>query len=109
MTVGSFVSVSLDPPLVGFMPSKTSASWAAIRNSGRRFGVNMLGNAQEDVCRAVAKRERNKLEGFDWSWTELGTPRLADSVAFIDCETEHIYEGGDHDIVIGRVSALKPA
>ncbi|MBE9372895.1 flavin reductase [Saccharopolyspora sp. HNM0983] len=107
MTVGSFMSVSLDPPLVGFLPSKTSSSWAAIRASGKRFGVNVLSNTQEDVCRAVAKRKTDKLVDFEWSRTEYGTPKLAESIAFIDCETESVYDGGDHEIVIGRVLALE--
>lgn len=107
MTVGSFVSVSLDPPLVGFLPTKTSSSWAALKGSGTRFGVNVLGNTQEDVCRAVARRKTDKLEGFDWSLSPLGNPRLADAIAFIDCDTENIFDGGDHDIVIGRVHSLE--
>ncbi|MGH3353771.1 MAG: flavin reductase [Nocardioides sp.] len=107
MTVGTFVSVSLDPPLVGFLPSKTSSSWDAIRQSGKRFGVNILCNTQEDVCRAVARRKKDKLEGFDWSPTEHGTPKLSDRIAFLDCETENIYDGGDHDIVVGRVLSLE--
>lgn len=107
MTVGSFVSVSLDPPLVGFLPTKTSSSWASLKASGTRFGVNVLGNTQEDVCRAVARRKTDKLEGFDWTPSPLGNPRLTDAIAFIDCDTENIYDGGDHDIVIGRVHSLE--
>lgn len=107
MTVGSFVSVSLDPPLVGFLPSKASSSWASIRRSGTRFGVNVLSNDQEDVCRAVATRGDDKLAGFAWSLTDHGTPKLSESIAFIDCETESVYDGGDHDIVVGRVLALE--
>ncbi|WP_051297827.1 flavin reductase [Brevibacterium album] len=107
MTVGSFVSVSLEPPLVAFLPQKTSSSWAALRASGTRFGVNILGNTQEDVCRAVAKRKTDKLEGFDWSLSAHGNPRLADAIAFIDCETQDVFDGGDHDIVVGRVKALE--
>jgi flavin reductase (DIM6/NTAB) family NADH-FMN oxidoreductase RutF len=106
MTVGSFMSVSLDPPLVGFLPSKSSSSWAAMRGV-ERFGVNVLGNNQEDVCRAVATRKTNKLDDFEWSLTDHGTPRLAESIAFIDCETEQVHDGGDHDIVLGRVLALE--
>ncbi|GAA2093216.1 flavin reductase [Brevibacterium salitolerans] len=107
MTVGSFVSVSLDPPLVGFLPQKTSSSWAALRASGTKFGVNILGNTQEDVCRAVAKRKTDKLDGFDWSPSAHGNPRLADAIGFIDCETQDVFDGGDHDIVVGRVEALE--
>lgn len=107
MTVGSFVSVSLDPPLVGFLPTKTSSSWASLRASGTTFGVNVLGNTQEDVCRAVARRKTDKLEGFEWTPSELGNPKLSDAIAYIDCETENIFDGGDHDIVIGRVHSLE--
>lgn len=107
MTVGSFVSVSLDPPLVGFLPTKTSSSWAAIRASGTKFGINVLGNTQEDICRAVARRKTDKLDGFGWTTSPLGNPRLDDAIAFIDCDTESIYDGGDHDIVIGRVHSLE--
>lgn len=106
MTVGSFMSVSLDPPLVGFLPSKSSSSWASIRGVSR-FGVNVLGNNQEDVCRAVATRKADKLHDFEWSLSEHGSPRLAESIAFIDCETEQLYDGGDHEIVLGRVLALE--
>ena len=56
MTVGSFTSVSLDPPLVAFLPDKASSSWKALRESGPRFCVNVLAAQQEDVCRAVASR-----------------------------------------------------
>ncbi|WP_139006491.1 flavin reductase [Arthrobacter crystallopoietes] len=107
MTVGSFVSVSLEPPLIGFLPTKTSSSWAALRNSGTtKFGVNVLGNHQEDVCRAVAGRKTNKLDGFEWTLSEHGSPVLQDAVAFIDCDTHSISDAGDHDWVMGSVLDL---
>lgn len=107
MTVGSFVSVSLDPPLVGFLPTKTSSSWAAIKKSGTtRFGVNVLGSDQEEICRAVARRKTDKLDGFDWELSEHGSPILKDSVAFIDCDTHSVSDAGDHDWVMGSVLDL---
>lgn len=107
MTVGSFVSVSLDPPLAGFLPTKTSSSWAAIQNSGAtKFGVNILGNHQEDVCRAVASRKTNKLEGFEWVLSKNGSPILRDAISFLDCETYAVSDAGDHDWVMGRVLDL---
>lgn len=107
MTVGSFVSVSLDPPLAGFLPTKTSSSWAAIKASGaKNFGVNILGNHQEDVCRAVASRKTNKLDGFEWSLSENGSPVLADAISFLDCELFSVSDAGDHEWVMGTVLDL---
>lgn len=104
MTVGSFVSVSLEPPLIGFLPTKTSSSWAKLQASGtRRFGVNVLSDEQEDVCRAVARRKEDKLEGFEWELSEHGSPVLKDSVAFLDCEINSVSDAGDHHWVMGDV------
>lgn len=107
MTVGSFVSVSLDPALVGFLPTKTSSSWAALQNrKGTRFGINVLASDQEDLCRAVASRKTDKLAGFDWELSENGSPILANSVAFIDCEMHSVSDAGDHNWVMGSVLDL---
>ena len=53
LAVGSFASVSLDPPMVGFFPDRGSSSWPKIEASGH-FCVNVLAEAQEDVCRRFA-------------------------------------------------------
>jgi 3-hydroxy-9,10-secoandrosta-1,3,5(10)-triene-9,17-dione monooxygenase reductase component len=66
MTVGSFTSVSIDPPLVAFLPSKMSSSWRSLRESGGSFCVNVLSSDQEDVCRAIAMRKHNKFDGMPW-------------------------------------------
>jgi flavin reductase (DIM6/NTAB) family NADH-FMN oxidoreductase RutF/DNA-binding IclR family transcriptional regulator len=106
MTVGSFSSVSLDPPLVTFLPDKKSSSWKALRESGPRFCVNVLSAEQEDVCRLIAVRKQNKFDGIDWRPSPGGLPVIAGSVAYIECVTSEIIDGGDHDIVVGRVHHL---
>lgn len=106
MTVGSFTSVSLDPPLVAFLPSKTSKSWRTLHDAGDSFCVNVLGAHQEDVCRAVATRPQNKFQGFGWTPTARGNPVLEGAVAYIDCSVEAIHDAGDHEIVVGRVHEL---
>lgn len=106
MTVGSFTSVSLDPPLVAFMPAKSSSSWRALRESGNTFCVNVLGSDQEDVCRAVAMRKADKFEGIEWRPTAQGNPVIDGAVAFIDCTVEEISDAGDHHIVVGRIQEL---
>ncbi|MCZ4590174.1 flavin reductase family protein [Rhodococcus opacus] len=106
MTVGSFTSVSLDPPLVAFLPSKTSSSWRALRESGDSFCINVLGASQEDVCRAVTMKKVDKFNGFTLHESPAGNPVIDGAVVWIDCVTEHVYPGGDHDVVIGRVLGL---
>ena len=106
MTVGSFTSVSLEPPLVAFLPEKKSRSWARLRANGPRFGVNVLAHHQDGVSASVALRETEKFAGFEWRLSPKGLPVVSGCVAYIDCTTEQIVEAGDHDIVIGRVDHL---
>lgn len=106
MTVGSFSSVSLDPPLVAFMPDKNSNSWRAIQDSGDSFCVNLLGADQENICRSVAVRKENKFANIGWRKSRQGNPIIVDSVAYIDCTIEAVHDAGDHNIVIGRVQDL---
>ena len=65
LAVGSFSSVSLDPPLVAFMPDRSSTSWPRFRESGS-FCVNILGSDQESVCRAFAARGGSPFSQFCW-------------------------------------------
>ncbi|TFY23802.1 flavin reductase family protein, partial [Escherichia coli] len=105
MAVGSFTSVSLDPPLVAFLPDKSSTSFPKIRTANG-FCVNVLAADQEDVCRGFAMRGGDKFAGVEWKPTLSGAPRLEGVSAWIDCEFESITEAGDHYIVLGRVLEL---
>lgn len=105
MAVGSFTSVSLDPPLVAFFPEKTSSTFPKIREAGA-FCVNVLGAAQERTCRSFATRGIDKFDGIGWSASGTGSPLLDDVIAWIDCTIESVTDVGDHYIVIGRVRAL---
>jgi len=105
MVVGSFTSLSLDPPLVAFMPAVRSKSYARLRESSR-FCVSVLSAEQEQVCRHFASAEADKFAGQAWAPAPSGSPRLLDAVAWIDCEVRDVHRAGDHDIVIGGVTAL---
>jgi flavin reductase (DIM6/NTAB) family NADH-FMN oxidoreductase RutF/DNA-binding IclR family transcriptional regulator len=105
MAIGSFSSVSLDPPLVAFMPDKNSSSWPKFRDSGH-FCVNILGGDQEIVCRAFAVSGGDKFAELTWQPASSGSPILDGVLAWIDCDLEVIHEAGDHYIVIGRVRDL---
>lgn len=108
LTIGSFASVSLDPPLVGFFPGVRSQSWAAIRESGR-FCVNVLGSHQEEMCWRFAKEGDDKFAGIEWLPSAGGSPVLPGSIAWIDCEIDAETVMGDHTCVVGRVTSLDHA
>ena len=105
LAVGSFSSVSLDPPLVAFMPDRKSTSWPKFRDSGS-FCVNILGAEQESICRTFASKGGDKFADLSWRPAGSGSPLIDGVLAWIDCDTEVIHEAGDHYIVIGRVREL---
>ena len=112
ITIGSFVSVSLDPPLVGFFPGIASKSWQAIAESGS-FCVNILGAGQDELCWKFAKEpdvgETSKFAGVNWTPSSTGSPILPGIIGSIDCQVEAVHETGDHLFVIGRVHDMSHA
>jgi len=103
--VGSFFSVSLEPPLVGFCAGKGSSSWPTIRDAGV-FCVNVLAEDQEAVCRQFSMKGDEKFRGLGWHATATGSPRITDVLAWIDCEIEAVHDAGDHEICVGRVREM---
>jgi flavin reductase (DIM6/NTAB) family NADH-FMN oxidoreductase RutF len=108
LAVGSFSSLSLEPPLVLFCAGSSSSTWPKIREAGR-FCVNILAEDQEDVCRTFASKADDKFAGLGWKPSGLGAPILDGVLAWIDCEIADIVNQGDHDVVIGRVHELSVA
>jgi len=106
LAVGSFASVSLDPPLVAFFPDKGSSSWPLIEAAGT-FCVNILAEDQEDVCRRFASKGDDKFAGLGWKPAGSGAPRLDGVLAWIDCDIDSVVEAGDHFCVMGRVRDLE--
>lgn len=107
-TIGSFTSVSLDPPMVGFLPQTNSETWAAMAESGS-FCVNVLSRDQADLCWKFAKsdNESDRYADVEWHASPTGSPIIDRAVAWIDCNVEEVYEMGDHYFVLGRVVALE--
>lgn len=98
----SFVSLSLEPPLVAFSPGKMSSSWPKIRASGG-FGINILSHDQQSVCDDMARSGADKFANVDWQSGATGMPMLSNVLAFIECSLETEHDAGDHTIVVGRV------
>ncbi|MFJ8633988.1 flavin reductase family protein [Streptomyces sp. NPDC093568] len=102
----SFSSLSLDPPLVAFMVGRTSTTWPRIARAGV-FCVNVLSSGQGELCRAFAVSGADKFAGVTYDAAPVsGSPRLAGTLAWIDCTIHAVHTGGDHLIVVGRVDAL---
>jgi flavin reductase (DIM6/NTAB) family NADH-FMN oxidoreductase RutF len=102
LSVGTFVPVSLEPPLVGFFVATTSKSWPPIHSSGS-FCVSVLGQDQAEISSRFALSETDKFEGVQWRPAPSGNPVLVGAVAFVDCDIERVVETGDHLLVLGRV------
>ena len=105
LAIGSFTSVSLDPPLIGFFPARTSTSWPAIRGAGR-FCVNVLADDQTALSRAFAVPGGDKFASARWRPGPSGAPIIEGCVAWLDCALDSELDAGDHVLVLGRVEAL---
>ncbi|MDO8317982.1 flavin reductase [Rhodoferax sp.] len=104
MVIGTFTSVSLDPPLVGFLADRKGNSWQSIKAAGH-FCVSVLGAGHEHVCRAFATRSPDRFRHAT-AITDSGRPRLEDATLWVDCEIEDVLPAGDHEFVLGRVRHL---
>ncbi len=105
LTCQSFSSVSLDPPLVLFVPAKASSSWPRIRHAGH-FCANVLADDQEELGRRFAIKGVDKFSGVGWRAGLTGAALLEGCLAHVECEVEAVHDAGDHDIAVGRVVDL---
>ncbi|MBC9732879.1 flavin reductase family protein [Nocardioides marmotae] len=104
MVVGSFVSVSLDPPLVAFLPDRESRTFARLRRA-ETFCVNVLAADQADLVGRW--RGTESFADLGWSLSPAGNPVLPEAVTWIDCGYHDLVEAGDHYIVLGDVRSLE--
>jgi flavin reductase (DIM6/NTAB) family NADH-FMN oxidoreductase RutF len=106
LTIGSFTSVSLDPPLVGFLPGKASTTWPGIEEAGA-FCVNVLARDQGELCWSFARETDDKFVDVPWTPAPMtGSPVLEGVVSWIDCRIERVVDAGDHWFVVGLVEDL---
>jgi flavin reductase (DIM6/NTAB) family NADH-FMN oxidoreductase RutF len=102
LTVNSFNSVSLDPPLVLWSQSLRSPSLPIFRRA-THFIINILAADQRDISQHFARAHGDKFSGIDHVGSRCGAPILVGAVAHFECRREHEYYGGDHAIFIGRI------
>ncbi|MDI2027654.1 flavin reductase family protein [Saccharopolyspora sp. TS4A08] len=106
LVVGTFQSLSLDPPLVTFSVATTSSSWPKVRTGGF-FSASVLADGQHHVCQAMSSKQGDKFAQLDWHESAEGTPQITGAHAWIDCKTVQELEGGDHVIVVAEVLRLQ--
>ncbi|MBI3512789.1 MAG: flavin reductase family protein [Proteobacteria bacterium] len=106
ITVNSFASVSLDPPLISFCLDRNALSLNSFLNAPH-FGVNVLAEDQEALSAAFARSSAaDKFIGLRFEVGTTGCPLLPDCLSHLECEREAAHAAGDHLIVIGRVVRL---
>ena len=106
MTVNSLSSVSLDPPLLLWSLGLSAPSLPVFRQAGM-FAVNILPSDQEHLCHQFAQPADDKFRGVAYRRDRDGLPLLDGAVAQIVCSTWRRYPGGDHEIFLGRVRAVR--
>ena len=100
MTVNSFSSVSLKPPLVLFCPS-LNCRFAQGADLGTDFTISILASDQQDVCLHFAGRPN--LEGSPWAEDAISPPVVDGATAFMRCKMVALHEHGDHYVAVGEV------
>ena len=103
LTVTSFSSASLDPPLVSFYIGHGSSNWPAIRDA-RHFAVNLIGEGHQSLAhRFAVKGEDRFAPPTRWSRGPKDLPLLSDATTHLICATESLVTVGDHELVVGLV------
>lgn len=105
LVIGSFAAVSSDPPLVSFMPMKSSRTFERLA-ACPTMCINVLTAEQESVGRTIARRSTDKLHGLDWFTSPQGNPILQDSLAWLEVQIQSTVEAGDHWIALCEVLDL---
>jgi len=102
LTVNSFTSVSLDPPLLLVCLYKQAASAPALV-AASHFAINVLQTGQQPASIRFSTRDEDRFGTTPWACGEAGAPILEDSLGVFECERFAVYDGGDHHILVGEV------
>ena len=105
LTVNSFTSVSLEPPLILVCIDRGAASHDKLI-AAETFAISMLAEDQADIARRFAAEPvETRFEDVAWRNASDGSPVLEGAAAWLECLTSGVMPGGDHSIVLGRVIA----
>lgn len=105
VTIGSFTSLSLDPPLVLFCLDESNEDLIHFTESGM-FAVNVLASGQSEISARFGSRNGAKWAGLSFERGGFGLPLVPGCLATLECRVTSVVAGGDHRIVIGQVERL---
>jgi flavin reductase (DIM6/NTAB) family NADH-FMN oxidoreductase RutF len=102
LTVSSFTSVSLEPPLI-LICLGHAVSCIEIFRAASHFGINVLGEDQRPLSEHFARKGHDRFGSLEWRRGETGVPLLPDVLAVMECALKRRVTAGDHDIFIGEM------
>ncbi|MBN8827675.1 MAG: flavin reductase [Sphingobacteriia bacterium] len=106
LTVNSFTSVSLKPPLILFCIDKSASSLDAFLKSDS-FAISILSSSQHEIAQKFANSNNEKWKSVKYVFGATGSPIILPNLSFMECEKFATYEAGDHYIIIGKVITLE--
>lgn len=106
LTVNSFSSLSLEPPLVMVAIGLQSKQLAGFENSDF-FAVNILTEEQRHLSIRFAQAEEGRFNGFAWSPGQTGAPLFEGVLGIIECRTVNRFDAGDHRVLVGEAVAAE--
>jgi flavin reductase (DIM6/NTAB) family NADH-FMN oxidoreductase RutF len=102
LTVSSFTSVSLHPPLVLICLGHAVTNIEEFRQASH-FGLSILGEEDRHLSQRFAQKGHDRFDGVDWQRGETGAPLLTHALATLECAAHQRFSSGDHDILVGEV------
>ena len=105
MTISSFNSVSMNPPLILWSIGLEAACLEDFKTADR-FAVNILSATQAEISQKFAAAQNDRFATIDWSLSAFGVPLIHGAAAILECQVWARYPGGDHEIMVGKVCHL---
>jgi len=106
LTVNSFTSVSLSPPLVLICLGHAVTVIDAFR-AASHFGISVLGESQRELSERFARKGHDRFGSTPWHAGVTGAPLLDACLAEMECAARHRFTVGDHDLLVGEVVAAR--
>lgn len=106
MAASSFVSVSMDPPLVSVSVQHTSTTWPVLAEAPR-LGLSVLGSGHGEVCTRLASKDGDRFAGTDHTISDDGAVLIDAAAAWLSCSVHDVVVAGDHDLVLLLVHELE--
>jgi flavin reductase (DIM6/NTAB) family NADH-FMN oxidoreductase RutF len=106
LTVNSFTSVSLAPPLV-LVAIDHASNVLPIFRAASHYGISVLSSDQQALSVRFARKGQDRFDGVAWRAGETGVPLIPDALAHFECLVRNVVEAGDHAVFVGEVERVE--